>query len=130
MGHCSTGERPEETSAPNNMGLEHMGSKPYHLPMAFDLAAHIKQTRKSLGLTQDELAEQAGIDQGDLSRIERGEIDPRWSTVQKLSAALGEIVAPMSTTTRRPLSPGSRAAVRGRAGRLKRDAVPLIPVKR
>ncbi len=97
--------------------------------MPFDLATHIKETRKALGLTQIELAQQAGIDQGDLSRIERGEIDPRWSTVQKLSVALGEIVAPVSTTTRRSLSPESRVAVRAKAGRLKRDAAPHIPVK-
>ena len=98
--------------------------------MAFDLASHIRRTREELGLTQTELAKRAGIHQGDLSRIERGECDPRWSTVQRISAALGEIVLPAaSTTTKTALSPESRAAMRNSGGRVRRGS-PRIPVKR
>jgi predicted transcriptional regulator len=98
--------------------------------MAFDLAAHVRRTRAELGLTQTELAKRAGIHQGDLSRIERGECDPRWSTVQRLSAALGDIVGPTAlTTTEATVSPDSRAAMRRSKGRLRTD-LPRIPVKR
>jgi len=86
--------------------------------MEFDLADHIRRARESLGWTQTELARRAQIDQGDLSRIERGETDPRWSTVNKISAALGaaiEIGAP--STRRRALSDTSRARVRDAAAR-------------
>jgi predicted transcriptional regulator len=57
--------------------------------MTFDLATHIRQLREELGWTQD-LAKGARINQGDLSRIERGGIDPRWSTVNRIINALGE----------------------------------------
>lgn len=98
--------------------------------MAFDLATHLKRTRQELGLSQAELAERAGMHQGDLSDIERGVVDPRWSTVQRLSQALGEVVGPTrSATMKSELSTEERDAMRSSTGRLRRD-VPLIPVKR
>jgi transcriptional regulator with XRE-family HTH domain len=86
--------------------------------MGSDIADHIRRARESLGWTQSELAQRARIDQGDLSRIERGSTDPRWSTVNRISAALGEaIVFEVPSTQRRPLSTRSRAAVRSAAGK-------------
>lgn len=103
--------------------------------MAFDLAAHIRRTREELGWSQTELAKRAQIDQADLSRIESGGTDPRWSTVNRISTALGEaIVVERPTTLRRSLSPESRAEVRsrGRKGKLDLSALPNgpLPVKR
>jgi transcriptional regulator with XRE-family HTH domain len=40
-------------------------------------------------LTQEELADRAGITATALSRIERNEAEPRPSTLRKLAAALG-----------------------------------------
>ena len=40
-------------------------------------------------LTQRELAQQLGVPQGHISRIERGLIDPRVSTVTQMAYALG-----------------------------------------
>jgi DNA-binding XRE family transcriptional regulator len=48
----------------------------------------IRERRIELGWTQAELAEQAGVAQADISRIENGRLDPRWSTIHRLSAAL------------------------------------------
>ena len=45
--------------------------------------------RKSLGLTQDELAFRAGISSSYLSSIERGITDTTISTVKRLAKALG-----------------------------------------
>lgn len=39
--------------------------------------------------TQRDLARDAGIDNGTLSRLERGELDPTLSTLQKIARALG-----------------------------------------
>jgi len=44
----------------------------------------IRRLRKAVGLTQKELARRAGLSQSLISRIERGNIDPRLSTVRKI----------------------------------------------
>lgn len=44
----------------------------------------IRRLRKAVGLTQKELAKRAGLSQSLISRIERGNIDPRLSTVRKI----------------------------------------------
>ncbi|MGH9032948.1 MAG: helix-turn-helix domain-containing protein [Acidimicrobiia bacterium] len=40
------------------------------------------------GLTQAELAERCGMDQADISRIERGSTSPIARTLQRIAAAL------------------------------------------
>lgn len=82
--------------------------------MPFDLATHIRQLREELGWTQEDLAKRARIDQADLSRIERGGTDPRWSTVNRIINALGETLEPASapTTTRPALTAETRESIR------------------
>jgi len=48
----------------------------------------IRERRIELGWTQAELAEHAGVSQADISRIENGRLDARWSTTHRLSSAL------------------------------------------
>jgi DNA-binding XRE family transcriptional regulator len=48
----------------------------------------IRERRIELGWTQAELAGHAGVAQADISRIENGRLDARWSTIHRLSAAL------------------------------------------
>lgn len=55
----------------------------------YRLAVQVMERRESLGLTQIELAEKTGIDQGDISRIERGSIYPNEKTLIRLADALG-----------------------------------------
>lgn len=52
------------------------------------LAANLKAARKSLGLTQEQVAERSGVHSTEVSRIEAGKRDPQISTVEKLAAAL------------------------------------------
>lgn len=82
--------------------------------MGFDLATHIRQLREELGWTQEDLAKRARIDQGDLSRIERGATDPRWSTVNRIINALGESfsLTAAPTTMRPALTAETRQAIR------------------
>jgi predicted transcriptional regulator len=49
----------------------------------------IRERRTELGWTQAELSKRTGIPQADISRIENGRLDARWSTIQRISAALG-----------------------------------------
>ena len=55
----------------------------------YRLAVQVMERREFLGLTQIELAEKTGIDQGDISRIERGSIFPNEKTLLRLADALG-----------------------------------------
>jgi ribosome-binding protein aMBF1 (putative translation factor) len=55
----------------------------------YRLAVQVMERRERLGLTQTELAERTGIDQGDISRIERGSIFPNEKTLLRLADALG-----------------------------------------
>jgi transcriptional regulator with XRE-family HTH domain len=48
----------------------------------------IRERRIDLGWTQAELADRTGVAQADISRIENGRLDARWSTIHRLSAAL------------------------------------------
>ncbi len=49
----------------------------------------LKELRKLRALSQEELAESAGIGRATLSRIERGETGAHGRTLRKLAGALG-----------------------------------------
>ncbi len=47
-----------------------------------------RQARTEQGLTLSDVSARTGIAVPNLSRIERGETDPRWSTINRLAQAL------------------------------------------
>jgi transcriptional regulator with XRE-family HTH domain len=49
----------------------------------------VKTLRKEAGLTQVGLATRADIDNSLISRIERGDHNPTWATLSRLSRGLG-----------------------------------------
>ena len=55
----------------------------------------IKYARLRSGLTQQELANRAGVSQPALARIERDRVIPRFDTVNKLIAACGLRLEPV-----------------------------------
>ena len=55
---------------------------------AYDIALQIVELRELHGFTQAELAERCGVDQGDISRIERGSTSPTARTLQRIADAL------------------------------------------
>jgi ribosome-binding protein aMBF1 (putative translation factor) len=55
---------------------------------AYGIAMQVIERREKHGLTQAELAERCGIDQADISRIERGSTSPTARTLQRLAEAL------------------------------------------
>jgi DNA-binding XRE family transcriptional regulator len=57
------------------------------------LGAAIRQLRDKRGVTQEDLAHDAGVTTGTLSLIERGKSNPAWGTVKSIAAALGTTVA-------------------------------------
>ena len=56
---------------------------------AYGLAVQIAELREKRSLTQAQLAEQTGIDQADISRIERGSTHPTEKTLLRIADALG-----------------------------------------
>ena len=53
------------------------------------MAKRLKAVRAERGLTQQQLAERAGISGGYYARLERGEQDPTLSVIERLAKALG-----------------------------------------
>lgn len=49
----------------------------------------LRVLRESCGLTLDELSRLTGIASSNLSQIETGKTDPRWSTIMRILDALG-----------------------------------------
>jgi transcriptional regulator with XRE-family HTH domain len=47
-------------------------------------------------MTQEALAQEAGITVGHMSMIERGHSNPTWGTVRGISAALGTTIADLA----------------------------------
>ena len=50
---------------------------------------NIKELRQRKGISQEELAEKAGLNLRTIQRIENGETDPRGDSLKKIAAALG-----------------------------------------
>jgi transcriptional regulator with XRE-family HTH domain len=59
------------------------------------LGEAIRQLRRKRGLTQEDLAENAGLTAATLSLIERGRANPTWDTVKKIAAALDSSMGEM-----------------------------------
>jgi DNA-binding XRE family transcriptional regulator len=54
------------------------------------IAAHMRQRRLELGLTQDEVAKAAGTSHSAVSRLEKGTHIPQLATLQRIAAVLDE----------------------------------------
>lgn len=52
------------------------------------LGKAIRQLREKRGMTQEALAQEAGITVGHMSMIERGHSNPTWATVKAITVAL------------------------------------------
>lgn len=55
---------------------------------AVKIGRNLKSLREQHLLTQAELGKRAGVHRDQVSRIERDEVEPRFSTIRKLAAAL------------------------------------------
>jgi ribosome-binding protein aMBF1 (putative translation factor) len=55
---------------------------------AYRIAMQVVELRERHGLTQSQLAEKCGMDQADISRIERGSTSPTTRVLQRIADAL------------------------------------------
>jgi len=91
----------------------------------------LKRLRQAAGLTQKQLAEKAGVSQSLIARIERGTVDPRFSTVRRIVAALVPMKGPR--TARDVMSSpvegvDARDSVRTAVDKMKRTGFSQLPV--
>lgn len=61
------------------------------------LGAAVRRLRLERGLSQEDLAHDAGLTTGTLSKIERGLSNPTWGTVRRLAHALDVSVAELAS---------------------------------
>jgi len=61
---------------------------PKNIPFRLIYAAKIRAARGLLNWSQGELAERAGVSKQSITRIERGIMDPRFSTMTALNEAI------------------------------------------
>ena len=68
------------------------------------IAIAIRRARKKAGMTQIELAAATDITQAQISRIERGEYEPRLDTLSRIATALNTkfVIGPREDTARTP----------------------------
>lgn len=78
------GER--KVSSPSNERLSKLPATVMFRRQAFGSA--VRDRRKELGLSQDKLAERAGIDRQSINRFENSKFSPSLDTVWKVAEAL------------------------------------------
>lgn len=64
-------------------------SSPVPIPDMNSLRHQIRENRQAQGLTQEQLAELAGVNRRSVSAIERGEMDPSMKALLLILGALG-----------------------------------------
>lgn len=84
----------------------------YHVPMEF--GSLLRRLRLAAGLTQSDLADRSGIARSNVAAYEADRREPRWSTAERLLAAVGAspvVDEPLEwrwTASRRPYAVASR----------------------
>jgi transcriptional regulator with XRE-family HTH domain len=89
----------------------------------------LKQMGKSLqlariarNLTQAELGALVGLPQSHISKIERGETDFQWTTLEQIANAVGLSAVLVPTG----LVPVVKSLMKGREGKSEEEPVPLV----
>ena len=54
----------------------------------FELGSALRARRQELGLSQHDVARISGVQQAEISRIERDAANPTWNTLRKLASVL------------------------------------------
>lgn len=77
----------------------------------FELGDVIRKLRAEKGWSLDDLAEKSGVNRMSISQIERGTVDPRVSTIERIATALGfQNVEQLHAEVRRGTDPSSHTS--------------------
>jgi transcriptional regulator with XRE-family HTH domain len=103
-----------------------VGAAPFREPsrVAKTIGAAIRNARVRLKLTQEEAADRAGMSPPAFNRLERGDGDPRWSTVLRVARGLGLTLDELMSGSAERAAPAPQvpsATVRAELRAAKRD---------
>ena len=82
----------------------------------------LQEARTGRGLTQAELGTLVGLPQSHISKIERGETDFQWTTLEQIANAVG--LSPLLVPT--GLVPVVESLVKGHEGKDEVEPLPLV----
>lgn len=82
----------------------------------------LQRARAAQGLTQAELGALVSLPQSHISKIERGETDFQWTTLEQIANAVG--LSPILVPT--GLIPLVESLVNGHAGKGEDEPIPLV----
>jgi transcriptional regulator with XRE-family HTH domain len=92
-------------------------------PRAPRCGRFLSELRRRQGLSQKELAERTGIEQTNISRIERDKVSPTLFTLNRLLEGMGSTLQIAATPLSEPPPGGGNAPI----GELRADYVGLTP---
>ena len=100
--------------------------------MTYELE-EIKKIRKTLGMTQTELANRAGVSQSLIAKIESGRIDPTYTKTKKIFTALSELekkeeIKAGQLMTSKIISISSATSVKEAIEKMKKHEISQLPV--
>ena len=100
--------------------------------MTYELE-EIKKIRKKLGMTHAELANRAGVSQSLIAKIESGRIDPTYTKIKMIFAAIGELerkeeIKAEQFMTSRIISIAPHASIKEAVDNMKKFKISQLPV--
>ena len=90
--------------------------------MLKQIGKSLQQARIARSLTQAELGALVGLPQSHISKIERGETDFQWTTLEQIANAVGLSAVLVATG----LVPVVESLTKGREGKGEEEPVPLV----
>jgi transcriptional regulator with XRE-family HTH domain len=90
--------------------------------MLKQIGQNLQHARTARGLTQAELGTLVGLPQSHISKIERGETDLQWTTLEQIANAVGLSVVLVPTG----LVPVVESLTKGREGKGQEEPLPLV----
>ena len=90
--------------------------------MLKQIGKSLQQARRARVMTQAELGALVGLPQSHISKIERGETDFQWTTLEQIANAVGLSAVLVPTG----LVPIVESLTKGREGKGEEEPVPLV----
>jgi transcriptional regulator with XRE-family HTH domain len=90
--------------------------------MLKQMGKSLQKARIARGLTQSDLGMLVGLPQSHISKIERGETDFQWTTLEQIANAVGLSALLVPTG----LVPVVESLMKGREGKGEEEPVPLV----
>lgn len=84
--------------------------------MEIPTGKELRNARLDRGMTQNDLAEDAGVSQPLIARIENGDVDPRLDTIHQIVVALNEATLPFDSEEVSVILPEALRGARKRTG--------------